>query len=319
MGPKVCYLGPDVPKEDLIWQDPVPKQKYKLKNKDIKILENKISKSGLSISQLVTTAWASASTFRGSDKRGGANGARIRLQPQKDWHVNKIAKVDRVIKALEKIKKNFDNKSKNVSIADLIVLAGNVAIEKAAKKGGHKIKVPFMQGRGDAKQDQTDVFSFNLLEPKSDGFINYQKADSSTSPEEMLIDKAQLMNLTGPEMTVLLGGMRALNTNFDGSNFGVFTKKPGTLTNDYFKNLLDMNITWSEKDKGEQYFEGRNRKTNKVVWEGSRVDLIFGSNSQLRAIAEVYASDDSDKKFIYDFVKAWSKVMNLDRFDKKYN
>ena len=319
MGPKVCYLGPDVPKEDLIWQDPVPKQKYKLKNKDIKILENKISKSGLSISQLVTTAWASASTFRGSDKRGGANGARIRLQPQKDWDVNKIAKVDKVIKALEKIKKNFDNKSKNVSIADLIVLAGNVAIEKAAKKGGHKIKVPFMQGRGDAKQDQTDVFSFNLLEPKSDGFINYQKADSSTSPEEMLIDKAQLMNLTGPEMTVLLGGMRALNTNFDGSNFGVFTKKPGTLTNDYFKNLLDMNITWSEKDKGEQYFEGRNRKTNKVVWEGSRVDLIFGSNSQLRAIAEVYASDDSDKKFIYDFVKAWSKVMNLDRFDKKYN
>ena len=319
MGPKVCYLGPDVPKEDLIWQDPVPKQKYKLKNKDIKILENKISKSGLSISQLVTTAWASASTFRGSDKRGGANGARIRLQPQKDWDVNKIAKVDRVIKALEKIKKNFDNKSKNVSIADLIVLAGNVAIEKAAKKGGHKIKVPFMQGRGDAKQDQTDVFSFNLLEPKSDGFINYQKADFSTSPEEMLIDKAQLMNLTGPEMTVLLGGMRALNTNFDGSNFGVFTKKPGTLTNDYFKNLLDMNITWSEKDKGEQYFEGRNRKTNKVVWEGSRVDLIFGSNSQLRAIAEVYASDDSDKKFIYDFVKAWSKVMNLDRFDKKYN
>ena len=319
MGPKVCYLGPDVPKEDLIWQDPVPKQTYKLKNKDIKILENKILKSGLSISQLVRTAWASASTFRGSDKRGGANGARIRLQPQKDWDVNKIAKVDNVIKVLEKIKKSFDNKSKNVSIADLIVLAGNVAIEKAAKKGGHNIKVPFMQGRGDAKQEQTDVFSFNLLEPKFDGFINYQKINSSTSSEEMLIDKAQLMSLTGPELTVLLGGMRVLNTNFDGSNFGVFTKKPGTLTNDYFKNLLDMNITWSEKDKGEQYFVGKNRKTDKVVWEGSRVDLILGSNSQLRAIAEVYASDDSDKKFIYDFVKAWSKVMNLDRFDKKYN
>ena len=319
MGPKVCYLGPEVPKEDLIWQDPIPKQKYKLNKRDIGNLENKILKSGLSISQLVSTAWASASTFRGSDKRGGANGARIRLQPQKDWHINKISKVDKVIKVLEKIKKNFDKKNKNVSIADLIVLAGNVAVEKAAKKSGHKIKIPFTQGRGDALQEQTDVFSFNLLEPVADAFVNYQKSVSSTSSEEMMIDKAQLMQLTGPEMTVLFGGMRVLGTNFDGSNYGVFTKKVGTLTNDYFKNLLDMNITWNEKGEDEQYFEGRNRKSKKVVWEGSRVDLIFGSNSQLRAIAEVYASEDSNKKFVNDFAKVWSKVMNLDRFDKKIN
>ena len=319
MGPKVCYLGPEVPKEDLIWQDPVPKQKYKLKAKDIKYLESKILKSGLSVSQLVSTAWASCSTFRGSDKRGGANGARIRLQPQKDWDINKIAKVDKVIKALEKIKKNFDSKTKNVSLADLIVLAGNTAIEKAAKKAGHKIKVPFLQGRGDAQQEHTDVFSFNLLEPKADGFVNYQKGKSSTSPEEMLIDKAQLMKLTAPEMSVLFGGMRVLSTNFDGSHYGVFTRKPGVLTNDYFKNLLDMDITWSEKDDAEQYFQGKNRKTNKIIWEGSRVDLIFGSNSQLRAISEVYASEESDKKFVKDFVKVWSKVMNLDRFDKKIN
>ncbi len=319
MGPKVCYLGPEVPKEDLIWQDPIPKQKYKLNKRDIGILENKILKSGLSISQLVSTAWASASTFRGSDKRGGANGARIRLQPQKDWHINKISKVDKVIKVLEKIKKKFDKKNKNVSIADLIVLAGNVAVEKAAKKAGHKIKIPFTQGRGDALQEQTDVFSFNLLEPVADAFVNYQKSVSSTSSEEMMIDKAQLMQLTGPEMTVLFGGMRVLGTNFDGSNYGVFTKKVGTLTNDYFKNLLDMNITWNEKGEDEQYFEGRNRKSKKIVWEGSRVDLIFGSNSQLRAIAEVYASEDSNKKFVNDFAKVWSKVMNLDRFDKKIN
>ena len=319
MGPKVCYLGPEVPKEDLIWQDPIPKQKYKLNKRDINIIETKISKSGLSISQLVSTAWASASTFRGSDKRGGANGARIRLQPQKDWHINKISKVDKVIKVLEKIKKNFDKKNKNVSIADLIVLAGNVAIEKAAKKSGHKIKIPFKQGRGDALQEQTDIFSFNLLEPVADAFVNYQKSVSSTSPEEMMIDRAQLMQLSAPEMTVLFGGMRVLGTNFDGSNYGVFTKKVGTLTNDYFKNLLDMNITWNEKGQDEQYFEGRNRKSKKIVWEGSRVDLIFGSNSQLRALAEVYASDGSEKKFVNDFVKAWSKVMNLDRFDIKIN
>ena len=319
MGPKVCYLGPEVPKEDLIWQDPIPKQKYKLNKRDIGILENKILKSGLSISQLVSTAWASASTFRGSDKRGGANGARIRLQPQKDWDINKISKVDKVIKVLEKIKKNFDKKNKNVSFADLIVLAGNVAVEKAAKKSGHKIKIPFTQGRGDALQEQTDVFSFNLLEPVADAFVNYQKSVSSTSSEEMMIDKAQLMQLTGPEMTVLFGGMRVLGTNFDGSNYGVFTKRVGTLTNDYFKNLLDMNITWNKKGEDEEYFEGRNRKSKKIVWEGSRVDLIFGSNSQLRAIAEVYASEDSNKKFVNDFAKVWSKVMNLDRFDKKIN
>ena len=319
MGPKVCYLGPEVPKENLIWQDPIPKQKYRLKNKDIKILENKILKSGLTISQMVLTAWASASTFRGSDKRGGANGARIRLQPQKDWNINKIAKVEKVIKVLEKIKRGFDNKNKNVSIADLIILSGNIAIEKAAKKAGHNIKVPFMQGRGDANQAQTDVNSFNLLEPKADGFVNYQSQNLSSSPEEMLIDKAQLMGLTIPEMTVLFGGMRSLNTNFDGSKYGVFTKNPGTLTNDYFKNLLDMNITWSEKDLNEQYFQGKNRKNNKVVWEGSRVDLIFGSNSQLRAISEVYASDDANQKFVKDFARVWSKVMNLDRFDKKIN
>ena len=319
MGPKVCYLGPEVPKEDLIWQDPIPKQKYKLNKIDIGILENKILKSGLSISQLVSTAWASASTFRGSDKRGGANGARIRLQPQKDWQINKISKVDKVIKVLEKIKKNFDKKNKKVSIADLIVLAGNVAVEKAAKKSGYKIKIPFTQGRGDALQEQTDVFSFNLLEPVADAFVNYQKSVSNTSSEEMMIDKAQLMQLTGPEMTVLFGGMRVLGTNFDGSNYGVFTKKVGTLTNDYFKNLLDMNITWNEKGEDEQYFEGRDRKSKKIVWEGSRVDLIFGSNSQLRAIAEVYAGDGSEKKFVNDFVKSWSKVMNLDRFDLKNN
>ena len=319
MGPKVCYLGPEVPKEDLIWQDPIPKQKYKLNKIDIGNLENKILKSGLSISQLVSTAWASASTFRGSDKRGGANGARIRLQPQKDWQINKISKVDKVIKVLEKIKKNFDKKNKKVSIADLIVLAGNVAVEKAAKKSGYKIKIPFTQGRGDALQEQTDVFSFNLLEPVADAFVNYQKSVSNTSSEEMMIDKAQLMQLTGPEMTVLFGGMRVLGTNFDGSNYGVFTKKVGTLTNDYFKNLLDMNITWNEKGEDEQYFEGRDRKSKKIVWEGSRVDLIFGSNSQLRAIAEVYAGDGSEKKFVNDFVKSWSKVMNLDRFDLKNN
>ena len=319
MGPKVCYLGPDVPKENLIWQDPIPKQKYRLKNNDILKLKSKILKSSLKISELISTAWSSASTFRGSDKRGGANGARIRLEPMKSWDVNKALKVDKVIKVFEKIKKDFDNKSKSVSIADLIVLGGNIAIEKAAKKAGHKIKVPFLQGRGDATQDKTDVFSFGLLEPKADGFINYQKVFSNTSPEEMLIDKAQLLNLTAPEMTVLLGGMRVLDTNFDGSKNGVFTNKPGTLTNDYFKNLLDMNITWNEVDENEQFFEGKNRLNGKHLWKGSRVDLIFGSNSQLRALAEVYACDGSEKKFINDFVKAWVKVMNLDRFDKNIN
>ena len=319
MGPKACYLGPDVPKEELIWQDPIPKNKYKLKNKEINQLKDKILKSGLSVSQLVSTAWASASTFRGSDKRGGANGSRIRLLPQKNWEINKIANVNKVIKVLEKIKNSFDTKKRSVSLADLIVLGGNTAIEKAAKKAGHKIKVSFLSGRGDASQNQTDEFSFGLLEPVADGFRNYLNKNVKTSAEEMLIDKAQLMGLTGPEMTVLIGGMRVLNTNFDSSKFGVFTKKPETLTNDYFTNLLDMNITWNEVDEKEQLFEGKDRKTNKTKWNGTRVDLIFGSNSQLRAIAEVYACEDSEKKFVNDFVKAWSKVMNLDRFDKKLN
>ena len=325
MGPKANYLGSDVPKEDLIWQDPIPKNKYRLKNKDIELLKKKISKSGLSVSQLVTTAWASASTFRGSDKRGGANGARIALEPQKDWKVNNPSKLSAVIRILNKIKKGFDSKNKSVSLADLIVLGGSVGIENAAKKSGKNIKVPFKAGRGDAKQDQTDKNSFNLLEPIADGFRNYIKLDAkgytngkgipTNSAEEMLIDKAQLLGLTGPEMTVLIGGMRVLNTNYDGSDYGVFTKKPGSLTNDFFVNLLDMKTTWREIDKEEQFFEGIDRKTKRVKWRATRADLIFGSNSQLRALSEVYATDDSNEKFLNDFVSAWTKVMNLDRFD----
>ncbi len=326
MGPKACYLGPEVPKENLIWQDPVPKAKYKLKNKDINTLKKQISKSGLSISQLVSTAWASASTFRGSDKRGGANGARIRLEPQKDWEVNNPKNLSKIVKTFEKIQKSFNTKSKTVSIADLIVLGGCVGIEKAAKKAGQKITIPFNSGRTDASQDQTDTYSFGLLEPKADGFRNYitNKTNGSSnkptvSAEEMLVDKAQLMKLTAPEMTVLVGGMRVLNTNFDNSEYGVFTKKPETLSNDFFVNLLDMGTKWKEISEEEDIFEGRDRKTNKVKWTGTRVDLIFGSNSQLRAIAEVYASEDSKSKFVNDFVSAWTKVMNLDRFDIKKN
>ena len=324
MGPCACYLGPEVPKEELIWQDPIPKVKYKLKNKDINTLKAKILKSGLSISQLVSTAWASVSTFRGSDKRGGANGARIRLAPQKDWEVNNPSELSNVLKTLEKIQKDFNTKSKTVSLADLIVLGGCVGIEKAAKNVGQKITVPFTPGRGDASQDQTDTHSFGLLEPKADGFRNYiiNKPNGSAnkltvSAEEMLVDRAQLMKLTAPEMTVLVGGMRVLNTNFDKSKHGVFTKKPETLTNDFFVNLLDMSTTWKEVSKEEDLFEGRDRKTNKVKWTGTRVDLIFGSNSQLRAIAEVYACEDSKPKFLADFISAWTKVMNLDRFDLK--
>ncbi len=325
MGPKANYLGSDVPKENLIWQDPIPKNKYKLKNKDIELLKRKISKSGLSVSQLVTTAWASASTFRGSDKRGGANGARIALEPQKDWKVNNPSKLTAVIRIFSKIKKGFDSKNKTVSLADLIVLGGSVGIENAAKKSGKKIKVPFKAGRGDANQDQTDKNSFNLLEPIADGFRNYIKLHAkgytngkgipTNSSEEMLIDKAQLLGLTGPEMTVLIGGMRVLNTNYDGSDYGVFTKKPGSLTNDFFVNLLDMKTTWREVDKEEQFFEGIDRKTKRVKWRATRADLIFGSNSQLRALSEVYATDDSNEKFLNDFISAWTKVMNLDRFD----
>ena len=288
MGPRACYLGPEVPKEQLIWQDPIPKVKYKLKNKDINILKAKILKSGLSISQLVSTAWASASTFRGSDKRGGANGARIRLEPQKDWEVNNPSELSKVLKTLEKIQKGFNTKSKMVSIADLIVLGGCVGIENAAKKAGHKVTVPFTPGRGDASQDQTDVYSFGLLEPKADGFRNYIIKTSNgsgkkptVSAEEMLVDKAQLMKLTAPEMTVLVGGMRVLNTNFDKSKHGVFTKKPEALTNDFFVNLLDMGTKWKEVSKAEDLFEGKDRKTNKVKWTGTRADLISVSYTHL--------------------------------------
>ena len=322
MGPRACYLGPEVPKEQLIWQDPIPKSKYKLKNKDINLLKSKILKSGLSISQLVSTAWASASTFRGSDRRGGANGARIRLEPQKNWEVNNPSELSKILKIYEKIKKNFDSKNKKASIADLIVLGGCVGIEKAAKNAGKKVSVPFKPGREDASQDQTDVFSFSLLEPKADAFRNYMvnkpngsSSKSSVSAEEMLVDRAQLMKLTPPEMTVLIGGMRALNTNFDKSKHGILTNKTDKLTNDFFVNLLDMGTTWKEIDEHEEFFEGRDRKTNKIKWKASRVDLIFGSNSQLRAIAEVYACEDSLEKFISDFILAWTKVMNLDRFD----
>ena len=272
-------------------------------------------KSDLSVSQLVRTAWASASTFRGSDKRGGANGARVRLSPQKDWEVNNSSQISKVIKIFEKIQQGFNTKKKSVSIADLIVLGGCVGVERAAKSAGSKIKVPFMPGRGDATQEQTDIHSFGLLEPRADGFRNYSKGKYSISAEEMLIDKANLMKLTAPEMTVLVGGMRVLDTNYDGSSNGVFTKKPGTLTNDFFTNLIDMNTTWKEVSEDEELFEGRDRKTNKVKWTGTRADLIFGSNSQLRALAEVYACEDSKDKFLKDFVSAWIKVMNLDRFD----
>ena len=320
MGPKACYLGSEVPKEELIWQDPINKPKYKLKTADINNLKTKIQKSKLSVSDLVSTAWASASTYRGSDKRGGANGARIMLEPQKSWKVNNPKKLSRVINSLKKIKKSFDSKNKSVSMADLIVLGGNVGIEIAAKKAGQKVKVPFSPGRGDARQDQTDIHSFSLLEPQADGFRNYLKnGKSNVSAEEKLIDKAQLMGLTAPEMTVLVGGMRVLDTNFDKSKNGVFTKKPGTLTTDYFVNLLDMNTTWKETNKSEQYFVGRDRKSKKKKWQGSRVDLIFGSNSQLRALAEVYACKDSSEKFVRDFISAWVKVMNSDRFDLKLN
>ncbi len=315
MGPKVNYLGSEVPKEDLIWQDPIPKNKFKLKNKDIEILKTKIAKSGLSVSQLVSTAWASASTFRSSDKRGGANGARIRLAPQKDWKVNNPFQLSNTIKVLEKIQKGFNSKKKYVSLADLIVLGGNVGIEKAAKDAGKKIKLSFFPGRGDASQDQTDIHSFGLLEPQADGFRNYASTDVATQAEELLVDKAQLMQLTGPEMTVLVGGMRVLGTNFDGSKHGVFTKRPGKLTNDFFVNLLDMDVKWKETSSKEDLFSGIDRKSGKVLWTGTRSDLIFGSNSQLRALAEVYATDDSSDKFVNDFTAAWTKVMNADRFE----
>ena len=319
MGPKSRYLGPEVPKEDLIWQDPIPPVDHKLiDKKDIADLKSKILDSGLSISELVSIAWASASPFRGSDKRGGANGARIRLAPQKDWEVNQPRQLKKVLQTLEKIQKDFNNSQsggKMVSLADLIVLGGCAGIEKAAKNAGHDVIVPFSPGRMDASQEQTDVKSFAVLEPAADGFRNYLKTKYSVSAEELLVDRAQLLTLTAPEMTVLIGGMRVLNTNFGQTNHGVFTNRPETLTNDFFVNLLDMSTTWKPTSKDEDIFEGCDRKTGKLKWTGTRVDLIFGSNSQLRAIAEVYACKDSPNKFVHDFIAAWNKIMNADRFD----
>jgi len=319
MGPRSRYLGPEVPAEELIWQDPVPAVDHELIDAaDIADLKTKILASGLSASELVSTAWASAATFRGSDKRGGANGARIRLAPQKDWEVNQPAQLAQVLEALENVRKEFDAAQaggKKVSLADLIVLGGCAGIEQAAKNAGHEVEVPFAPGRTDATQEQTDVDAFAVLEPIADGFRNYQKAKYSVSAEELLIDKAQLLTLTAPEMTVLVGGMRVLNANVSQSQQGVFTKRPGTLSNDFFVNLLDLSTEWKATSKDEDEFEGRDRATGELKWTGTRFDLIFGSNSQLRAIAEVYGQDDAREKFVQDFVAAWNKVMNVDRFD----
>jgi len=319
MGPRARYLGPEVPAEELIWQDPIPAVNHKLiDEKDISSLKDRILASGLSISQLVSTAWASASTFRGSDKRGGANGARIRLAPQKDWEVNQPAELVKVLNTLEGIQSEFNSAAsggKKVSLADLIVLAGCAGVEQAAKNAGHDVTVPFLPGRMDALQEQTDVVSFSLLEPIADGFRNYLKAQYTISAEALLVDKAQLLTLTAPEMTVLIGGMRVLNINFGQIQHGVFTHRPEALTNDFFVNLLDMGTEWTAVSDAKDLFEGRDRKTGKVKWTATRVDLIFGSNSQLRTLAEVYGSADAQKKFVQDFVAAWNKVMNLDRFD----
>jgi catalase-peroxidase len=317
MGPKVRYLGPEVPKEDLIWQDPVPPVDHKLiDSADIAALKAKVLASGLTTAELVRTAWASASTFRNSDKRGGANGARIRLAPQKDWEANQPAELAKVLGRLESIQKEFNGSAtggKKVSLADLIVLAGCAAVEDAAKKAGHAVTVPFSPGRTDASAEQTDAASFAVLEPKADGFRNFQKKDCKVPAEEMLLDKAQLLTLTAPEMTVLIGGMRALGANAGGSTHGIFTNRPGQLTADFFVNLLDMSTKWEPASDGT--YIGRDRKTGAQRWTATRVDLVFGSNSQLRALAEVYAQDDSHKKLVDDFVAAWAKVMNLDRFD----
>ncbi len=319
MGPRSRYLGPEVPKEELIWQDPIPAVQHKLIDEnDIASLKSNILSSGLTVAQMVSAAWASASTFRGSDKRGGANGARIRLSPQKYWAANNPAQLTKVLEALEKIQHAFNNSqsgNKSVSLADLIVLAGCAGIEKAAKNAGLEVKVPFTPGRADASQEQTDVESFAVLEPFADGFRNYLKPKLAATSEELLIDKAQLLTLTAPEMTVLIGGMRVLNTNSDQSAHGVFTDKPETLSNDFFINLLDLNTTWKAVSDAQQVFEGSDRASGKVKWTGTRVDLIFGSNSELRGIAEVYACEDAKEKFVNDFIAAWNKVMNLDRFD----
>jgi catalase-peroxidase len=321
MGPKARYLGPDVPQEELIWQDPIPQVDHELINEaDIDFLKEKILHSGLSVSELVSTAWASASTFRGSDKRGGANGARIRLAPQKDWEVNNPAQLQKVLGVLENIQKEFNENQtdgKKVSLADVIVLAGSAGVEKAAKDSGQDIKVPFAPGRMDASQEHTDIESMSYLEPAADGFRNYLKKKFSVSTESLLIDKAQLLTLTAPELTVLIGGMRALDTNFDGSKHGVFTSRPGVLTNDFFVNLLDMGTQWKAISEDQELYMGTDRSTGQPKWTATRADLVFGSNSELRAIAEVYASSDAQRKFVNDFVSAWVKVMNSDRFDLK--
>ena len=321
MGPRSRYVGAHAPKEDFLWQDPIPAATHKLlEEDDITQLKGKILASGLSVSELVYTAWSSASTFRGSDYRGGANGGRLRLAPQKDWEINHPNQLAKVLQTLEGIQQDFNNAGiggKQVSIADLIVLGGCAAIEQAAKQAGHDIKVPFTPGRADATQEQTDVESFEPLEPYADGFRNYVQGKFPVSPEEMLIDKAQLLTLTAPEMTVLIGGLRVLGTNFDQSKHGVFTDNPGTLTNDFFVNLLDMGTTWKATSDDQDLFEGRDRRTGEKKWTGTRVDLIFGSNTELRALAEVYGCNDAQELFIRDFVAAWDKVMNLDRFELK--
>jgi catalase-peroxidase len=326
MGPIARYLGPLVPKETLVWQDPVPAVDHKLiGDQDIAALKATILNSGLSISQLVTTAWASAASFRGSDKRGGANGARIRLTPQKDWQVNQPSELAKVLQKLEAIQKDFNasqsngNRGKKISLADLIVLGGCAAVEEAAKKAGHEVKIAFTPGRTDASQEQTDVHSFAVMEPIADGFRNYLRSEQKLSAEELLLDRAQLLTLTAPEMTVLVGGLRALNANFRQAKHGVLTNRPETLTNDFFVSLLDMNTEWQASSTvegvSEGLYEGRDRKTDKIKWTGTRVDLLFGSNSQLRALSEVYACNDSKEAFVKDFVAAWNKVMNLDRYD----
>ncbi|MFK7981141.1 MAG: catalase/peroxidase HPI [Saprospiraceae bacterium] len=315
MGPVARYLGPEVPQEELIWQDPIPTAEYVLTKRNITSLRRMISVSELTVSELVGTAWAAASTFRGSDKRGGANGGRIRLAPQKDWAVNNPTQLAKVLNVLTAIQKQFSKRGKWVSIADLVVLAGGIGIEKAAKNAGVDLKVPFTSGRGDASQAQTDVESFGYLEPRADGFRNYIKAGESLSAEELLIDRAQLLTLSIPEMTALVGGLRVLGTNYDGSKHGVFTDNVGALTNDFFINILDFGTTWAATSADDQVFEGKDRRTGAVLWTGTRADLIFGSNTELRAIAEVYGSDDAKEQFVADFVAAWTKVMNLDRFD----
>jgi len=314
MGPISRYLGPEVPKEELLWQDPIPTVNYKLSDTDIESLKKMILSSGLTVSQLVRTAWASASTFRGSDMRGGANGGRIRLEPQRSWEANNPKELDKVLKVLEGIQKEFKG---TISMADLIVLAGVAGVEEAARKAGHKIKVPFTQGRGDASQAQTDLESFGYLEPLADGFRNYINKDLDVKAEDLLVDRANLLTLSIPEMTVLVGGLRVLGANYDGSNYGVFTNNVGSLTNDFFTNILDFTYTWSATSKEDKIFEGRDRRTGAVKFTGTRADLIFGSNTELRAVAEVYGANDGQEKFVKDFVAAWTKVMNLDRFDLK--